>query len=216
MRFKGVIFDLDGTLADTIEDITASMNRALQLRGFPEVAAESCREKVGWGIKRLAFLCLPEAARNEELAAEIAVEAFRFYRERPLVHTRPYPGILELIAALGQRKVKAAVLTNKSDPVAQQVIAGLFPPSSFAAVRGDREGVKRKPDPASTWELIMDLGITPRETIFVGDSEVDMATALASDCHALGVSWGYRPRTVLEQAGAQRIIDRPEELLELW
>jgi len=213
MKYKGVIFDLDGTLVDTIEDIAVSMNRALSSRGFPELSAESYKEKVGWGIKRLAFLSLPEEARNEETAALVAADSARFYAETPLLHSRPYPGILELIGELGRKKIKMAVLTNKPDPVAQKVVAGLFPQGSFFSVRGEVFGKPRKPDPACVWEILIELDVTPADIIFAGDSEIDAETAVSSGCFPLGVSWGYRPRTTIEQAGARRIIDTPEELL---
>jgi phosphoglycolate phosphatase len=209
MKFKGILFDLDGTLAD----ITSSMNRALKARGFPEHAAAEYREKVGWGITRLAYLALPEDKRDEKLAAELAAEGARYYAEAPLALTKPYPGISEVITELKRRKIKTAVLTNKPDPVAQMVIAGLFPPGSFDMVLGERKGAKRKPDPSSAWEILLELGLTPRDTVFAGDSEIDMETALAADCHALAVSWGYRPKELLLKAGAQRVIDEPEELL---
>jgi phosphoglycolate phosphatase len=215
MKFKGIIFDLDGTLVDTLGDIGASMNRALRARGFPEHPVEEYRDKVGWGILRLACLSLPGDKRDEETAKELAAEGARYYAGTPLAVSKPYPGIGEVIAELKRRKIKTAVLTNKPDPVAQLVIAGLFPSGSFDIVLGEREGSKRKPDPASTWEILLNLGLTPRDTIFMGDSEIDMETALAADCHALAVSWGYRPRELLLKAGAQRIIDRPEDLLAL-
>jgi phosphoglycolate phosphatase len=170
---------------------------------------------VGWGIKRLAFLALPPAARDEKTAEEVAADAVRFYAEAPLVYSRPYPGIPELVAELRRKRIKAAVLTNKPDPVAQLVIEGLFPPHSGDIVQGDLPGRPRKPDPASTWEILMQLDSTPRNTIFAGDSEIDMETARAAECHALGVSWGFRSREVLEKAGAQRIINSPRELLGL-
>jgi phosphoglycolate phosphatase len=215
MKFKGVIFDLDGTLVDTLGDIAASMNKALKAAGFPELPTGDYRGKVGWGIRRLAYLSMPEEARDEKLAGELAAASALYYAESPLAISRPYPGIPEVVAELRRRKIKTSVLTNKPDPVAQLVIAGLFPTGSFDMVLGDREGTKRKPDPSSSWEILLGLGLTPRDTIFVGDSEIDMETALAADCHALAVSWGYRPRELLTQAGAQRIIDKPEELLAL-
>jgi phosphoglycolate phosphatase len=215
MKFKGVIFDLDGTLVDTLGDIGSSMNRALSARGFPEHRVEEYREKVGWGITRLACLSLPEDKRSGTLAEELAAEASRYYAEAPLAASRPYPGICELIAELKRRKIRTAVLTNKPDPVAQLVIAGLFPSGSFDMVLGEKKGSKRKPDPSSAWEILLPLGLTPRDTVFMGDSEIDMETALAADCHALAVSWGYRPRELLLKAGAQRVIDKPGDLLLL-
>ena len=215
MKHKGVIFDLDGTLVDTLGDIAASMNRALNLRGFPEHAAEDYRDKVGWGIKRLAYLILPEEARQEETVAQVAADASRFYAEVPLVYSRPYPGIPELVAVLRQKKIKTAVLTNKPDPTAQKVIAGLFPAFSFNCVQGEISGKPRKPDPTCVWDLLVDLDLTPANVVFIGDSEVDMEIAAASGCYALGVSWGYRSRETIANAGARRIIEKPEELLEL-
>jgi phosphoglycolate phosphatase len=216
MKFTCVIFDLDGTLVDTLDDIALSMNRALEACGFPPVSREAYISMVGWGIKRLASLALPpEAGRDEKTVETLAALAVRFYAQDPLVYSRPYPGIPELLEELRRRRIKTAVLTNKPDPVARLVIKGLFPPNSFDAVLGDMPGRPRKPDPAALWELLMELGRTPRDAIFAGDSEVDMETANAAECHALGVSWGFRSREVLEKAGAQRIIDAPPELLSL-
>ena len=212
---KGVIFDLDGTLVDTLGDIAATMNRALELRGFPALPVAEYRDKVGWGIRRLAYLALPDYARNEETAELVAVEAAGLYAEAPLVYSRPYPGMPELVAALGQRKIRTAVLTNKPDPAAQKVIAGLFPSGSFNIVQGEIFGRARKPDPACVWELLIELDLTPSSIIFVGDSEIDMETAAASGCFPLGVSWGYRSLDTIFAAGARHIIEKPEELLEL-
>jgi phosphoglycolate phosphatase len=215
MKFTCVIFDLDGTLVDTLDDIAGGMNRALEHHGFPPAAREAYRDMVGWGIKRLAFLALPPDKRDEKTVETVAADAVRFYAEAPLVHSRPYPGILELTAELRRRHVKTAVLTNKPDPVAQMVIGGLFPPLTFDLVLGDSPGRPRKPDPVAVWAILMELDRTPRDTLFAGDSEVDIETARAAECHALGVSWGFRKREVLEKAGARRIIDRPGELLDL-
>jgi phosphoglycolate phosphatase len=215
LKYSGVIFDLDGTLVDTLEDIAASMNWALKLRGFPELPAGEYREKVGWGINRLAFLSLPEEARSEKTAALVAADAARFYAETPLVHSRLYPEIPELIGALKKNRIKTAVLTNKPDGAAQKVIAGLFSPGSFDYVQGEISGRKRKPDPACVWELLVEFDLTPANMIFAGDSEIDMETAIASGCFPLGVSWGYRSRETVMQAGARRIIENPLELLEL-
>lgn len=214
-KYKAVIFDLDGTLVDTLEDIAVSMNRALKLRGFPELAPEEYREKVGWGIERLAFLSLPPEARSSETAAIIAKDAAGFYAETPLVFSKTYPGIPELVAALVGSKVKTAVLTNKPDPVAQKVIAGLFPNGSFSYVRGEIIGGSRKPDPDCVWELLVELELTPSSVIVVGDSEIDMELARLSGCFALGVSWGYRSREIIREAGAKHIIETPEELLDI-
>ncbi|MDR3131123.1 MAG: HAD family hydrolase [Treponema sp.] len=216
MKFTCVIFDLDGTLADTLDDIAFSMNRALEANGFPPLRREACAAMTGWGIKRLASLALPpDAARDEKTVETVAGCAARFYEEAPLVYSRPYPGIQELLLELKRRRVKTAVLTNKPDPAARLVVEGLFPPRSFDAVRGETPGLPRKPDPSAVWELLMELGRAPRDAVFAGDSEIDIETARAAGCCALGVSWGFRGREALEKAGAPRIIDSPDELLSL-
>lgn len=211
------MFDLDGTLVNTITDIAASMNKALALHSFPPLIPSEYTKIVGWGIKRLAFLALPRETQGkagaEELAATIAKDATRFYAESPLVYSKAYPGMLEAVAELRRKNIKTAVVTNKPDPVARMVVQGLFPFGSFDRIRGDLPGSPRKPDPNVVWDLLMELDVTPHETVLIGDSEIDIQTAHNSNCHALGVSWGFRPRQTLENAGAERIIDNYEELL---
>jgi phosphoglycolate phosphatase len=214
-QFRCIIFDLDGTLVDTIADIAGAMNSSLAAHAFPTLSQEDLTGKVGWGIRKLAYLSLPDSSRDDETVDAVASDAIRIYAKQPVVHSRPYPGIPELTAELKRRKIKTAVLTNKPDPVARLVVDGIFPPGSFDLIYGDLPGRPRKPDPATTWEILMRLDATPRETIFMGDSEVDIETARAASCHALGVSWGFRGREILRQAGADRIIDSPGELLEL-
>jgi phosphoglycolate phosphatase len=215
MKYRCVLFDLDGTLADTVKDIAGAMNRALECCGFPSLPVEWFPGMVGRGIGRLALDALPEDAKNEETAARVAADAARFYAENPLIHSKPYPGIRELVKTLAEMKVKTAVISNKPDAVTRLVVEGLFPAGSFRVIQGERTGVPRKPDPASAWEILVSLDRTPRETILAGDSEVDMETAHNAGCFALGVSWGFRPRRTLEEAGAALIVDRPEEILAL-
>jgi phosphoglycolate phosphatase len=214
-KYLGVIFDLDGTLADTLGDIALSMNSALLFCGFPTLPEADYASLVGRGIRRLAEDCLPPEARNPETVEILSRKAAELYAEKPLATTKPYPGIVELLYGLRTLKIKTAVLSNKPDLLTKSIIDGLFAPSFFDIVQGEIPGVPRKPDPASTWEILFSLGVTPRQTIFAGDSEIDMETARASECSALGVSWGYRGREALQKAGASRIIDFPEELLGL-
>jgi phosphoglycolate phosphatase len=218
VKYRCVFFDLDGTLVDTIGDIAASMNRALALHGFPEVPEGEYKKLVGWGIQKLALAALPAEVQAQEAAPaaaqKVAADAAKFYAEKPLVYSKPYPGIPELLAELGRKKIRCAVLSNKPDPVTALVVEGLFP-GSFACICGDRPGAKRKPDPAAAWEILTEFGCTPGDTIFMGDSEIDMETARNIGCFPLGVSWGYRPRETLEAAGAALIIDSPAELLGL-
>jgi phosphoglycolate phosphatase len=215
VKYRCVLFDLDGTLVDTIDDIALSMNRALESQGFPAREPAEYPALVGRGIRNLARDCLPPGERTEENTGRVTEAAARFYAEKPVVRSRPYPGIPGLLAGLSQLKIRCAVLSNKPDAVARLVIGRLFPPDSFDLVQGEIPGVPRKPDPGAAWDILVSLGCTPRETIFMGDSEVDMETARNIGCFPLGVSWGFRPVETLEKAGAARIIQNPEELLDL-
>ncbi|MDR2135481.1 MAG: HAD family hydrolase [Treponema sp.] len=215
MKYRCVLFDLDGTLVDTIADIALSMNRALEESGFPPRDPAEYPALVGRGIRKLALDSLPEEARNGENADLVAEAAARLYRERPVVHSKPYPRIPELLSELSRRKIRRAVLSNKPDPVTGMVIAQLFPAGSFDTAQGEIPGVPRKPDPGAAWDMLVQLGCTPREAILMGDSEVDMETARNIGCFPLGVSWGFRSRQVLEGAGAALIIDDPLDLLQL-
>ena len=218
MKYKCIIFDCDGTLVDTLEDIAAAMNHSLVIHGFPSVAVEKYRDMAGWGIVRLAALALPETARVEDTIHAVAECAQRFMDEQPFEQNlaRPYPGIRELVQELSQaKKISTAVLSNKPDSVLRRLMNDLFGPGAFKSVCGLRPGIIAKPDPSAVWEILAELGVNPHDTLFMGDSEIDIATARNSGCYPLGVSWGFRSRATLEHAGAARIIDRPEELWEL-
>ena len=220
MKYRCVIFDCDGTLLDTLGDIAASMNQALALHGFPQVPQEKYRDMVGWGIFRLAELVLPQEARNEANIKLLGDCATGIMGEHPEgIFTKPYPGIPELLMELSvlrrsqSKKIILAVLSNKPDSVLRHVIGKFFAPVGFDAVCGLHSGVAAKPDPSMVWEILTDADRLPQDTIFAGDSEIDIETARNAGCYPLGVSWGFRPRSTLEAAGAAQIIDKPEELL---
>jgi phosphoglycolate phosphatase len=215
MKFRCIIFDLDGTLVDTIDDIGAAVNHALTKQDFPSQTRETYLRLVGNGWRNLTTLSLPEDARNEQTIDTVFADSFAYYEAHPVVHSKPYPGIRELTAELRGKRIKTAVLSNKPDSLTQTIIAALFPRDTFDLVQGDRSGIPRKPDPGVTWDMLTEMGFSPRDAIFIGDSEVDIQTAHNADCHALGVSWGFRSHAALEAAGADRIIDEPDELLEL-
>ena len=217
MKYKCVIFDCDGTLVDTLEDISASMNQALIIHGFPPAPLEQYREMVGWGIVRLAALALPEDARTEDTIRAVSVCAQRLMDEQPVEKflARPYPGIKELVAEIKTTKIKTGVVSNKPDSVLRRLMDTLFGPDMFDAVYGLRPDAAPKPDPQTVWEILAELGRNPGDTVFMGDSEIDMETARNSGCYPLGVSWGFRPRATLEAAKAARIINTPGEIWEL-
>ncbi|AEJ18855.1 HAD family hydrolase [Gracilinema caldarium] len=218
MDITHIIFDLDGTLVNTIEDIALAMNRALTAYGFTALPLQTYPDLVGWGIHRLAELALASqgvstaGSDGAALVNRIAQEALARYDEVPLRYSKPYPGVPELLHRLHVDGLVLAVLTNKPDPVAHQVVEGLFPGIEFALIRGDRSGAPKKPDPALSRLVMNAIGAPIPGTLFVGDSVVDVQTAHNVGCPVVGVSWGFRGPTELVAAGADYIIQNPAEL----
>lgn len=218
MNTSHIIFDLDGTLVNTIEDIALAMNRALTDNGFSALPLRSYPDLVGWGIHRLAELALAAQgvsaadANTGDLVNRIAQEALARYREDPLKFSKPYPGIPVLLHYLIDRGIVLAVLTNKPDPVARQVVAGLFPHIPFAIIRGDLQGAPKKPDPAVTLSVMKAIGASQGGTLFAGDSVVDVQTARGVGCPVIGVAWGFRGPEELIQAGADYLVQSPDEI----
>jgi len=217
MKYRCVIFDCDGTLVDTLEDIASAMNLSLVEHGFPEVPLVKYRDIVGWGIIRLAELALPQEARTKDNIHWVSNYARQLMERQPLDKSlaKPYPGIPELLEELQNRKIKTAVLSNKPDSALRRIIAAIFPQHHFNLVWGLRHGAAPKPDPDSVWELLADMGINPHEAVLMGDSEIDMETAQNAGCYPLGVSWGFRSRDTLVSSGAVTIIDKPSEFFTL-
>jgi phosphoglycolate phosphatase len=214
MRYNCVIFDMDGTLADTVHDLAATLNRVMRERGFEPAPVEDFIKMQGKTMEAQILSMLPPHERNNELIEELAARTRKLYEEEPLNLGKPYEGISELLFELKRKKVKRAVLTNKPEGMANKELSRFFPAGSFDMVSGIKPGFPYKPDPASVWELLAELDTSPRNTILVGDSEIDIQTALAAECFAVGVSWGYRDIDALKNAGAQCIINKPSELLE--
>ena len=216
-KYRSVIFDCDGTLIDTLEDIAAAMNQALESHGFPVLQTERYRDKVGWGIVKTAALALPEGSRTDENAQKVGTLAAKLMEEQPAEQSlsKAYPGVRELLVELQSRKIKIAVLSNKVEPTLRRVMHDFFSPVVFDAICGLRSGVAPKPDPSAAWEMLAEMGKNPHETIFVGDSEIDIETALNTGCFPLGVTWGFRSRATLQDAGAAMIIDKPGEIWEI-
>lgn len=212
---SAVFFDLDGTLADTIEDIAQAVNASLAGRSLPVFDIPSYKLMVGNGFRNLVRLALPERLRTEERIEELRAEASAAYEAHALDRTRAYPGIPALLAGLAARGIPRAIVSNKPDALTKKVVAGLFPEAGFAFVRGETPDFPRKPDPASLLDMASRLGLAPRDIIYLGDSNVDMETARNAGMLAVGAAWGFRGRPELEAAGADIIVEEPEDVLAL-
>lgn len=212
---KLIIFDLDGTLLNTIADLAQSTNYALQKLGFPTHETDSYRFMVGNGINKLFERALPEGEKSPENVLRVRAEFLPYYNIHNADLSTPYPGIPELLLALHQRGIQMAVASNKYQAATERLIPHYFPQIPFAAIFGQREGIPVKPDPTIVHDILQINGTAPEEVLYVGDSGVDMQTALQAGVTACGVTWGFRPRTELEAFHPQYIIDSPEEILHL-
>lgn len=213
MSIRGVIFDLDGTVADTLPDIAAAVNFGLRSYGLTEQPIEQIRWWVGEGLPTLCRRAV--AAAPEVPVDEMVRRVTGHYAAHRLDNTAPFGGIPELLDALTDRGLPVAILTNKPHEHTVPMVAALFARWPFTAVEGYREESRRKPDPRTALEIIARMGARPSEVLMVGDSKTDMATAVNAGMIGVGVTWGYRPREELLGAGAAHLIDRPAELLAL-
>ena len=210
-----MLFDLDGTLLDTLEDLADSMNAALRQLGFPPHPLEPYKYFVGDGVVNLVARALPEGHRDETTVAR-AVELMRsIYGEHWADKTRPYPGVPELLDALVERGVKMAVLSNKPNDSTQLCVAKLLPNWRFDAVIGQSKTIPPKPDPSGVREIVARLGVPVEQFLYLGDTNTDMQTANAAGMFPVGALWGFRPAEELREAGARVLIERPGDLLGL-
>lgn len=208
-----VIFDMDGTLLDTLDDLTDAVNAALAACGYPLRTKEEVRFFVGNGVGRLMKEAVPEGTSETDL--EDCLQAFKaHYAQHWQDKTVPYEGIKELLTDLKARGIKLAVISNKYEQAVLQLCRDYFP-GSFDTARGERAGVPRKPAPDAIYAILEELGTEKEKALYVGDSEVDMATAKNAGLTAVGVTWGFRDRQLLLERGADYIIDQPSELLVL-
>lgn len=215
MKYKAAIFDLDGTLVDSLEDLADSANAMLVSYGFPQYGLEEYRYFFGNGARKLMERCLPKEKAAEAAFVEEALEAYnRCYEERMLGKTKPYDGILPLLEALQKRGVLLAVCTNKQQFAADAIAEKMFPAGIFREVVGDQKGMPRKPDPAKVLRIAENFGVQPEEVAYLGDTSVDMETARNAGFLPVGVTWGFRPREELVESGAKILLDHPMELLE--
>lgn len=211
---KAVLFDLDGTLVNSLADLADSTNFALQKLNFPTHETEEYKYLVGDGIPKLIERALPENERTEENRSKCLELFMAHYREHYFDKTDAYDGIKELLSALKADGFKIAVISNKAQEMAQKVVDKVFG-DIFDAVAGKREGYKTKPDPALTLEVIKELGVTPESSVLVGDSGMDMAAAVNAKTTGIGVLWGFRTETELRQNGADYIADTTAQILNI-
>lgn len=213
-RIHAVLFDLDGTLLDTLEDLAASMNRVLAAHGWPARRLDEYRHFVGRGVEELVRSAVPPATQPAAMAGLVA-EMSTEYRGGWARRTRPYPGIPELLDALSARGLKLAVLSNKLEEFTRCMVAHFLSRWRFAAVVGASARFPKKPDPSAALAIAAQLGLRPEEFLYLGDTGIDVRTALAAGMHPVGVLWGFRDAQELRQAGARHLIARPLELLPL-
>ena len=212
---KLAIFDLDGTLLNTISDLAQSTNFALQQNDFSGHPIEAYKFFVGNGINKLFERALPENEKTEENIIRIKKSFIPYYDEHNTDYTKPYEGIDELLKTLQSKGCMLAVASNKYHAATEKLIKYSFPDISFEAVLGQRENVPVKPDPAIVYDILKITDVSPEEAIYIGDSGVDMLTASNSGIFSIGVTWGFRPRAELEAAGANYIADTTAEILKL-
>lgn len=213
--YQAVIFDLDGTLLDTLEDLGDAVNRMLSARGLPVHLIDAYRFFVGDGVAKLIARALPEDKRDAETVRS-CLEAFRAdYNRHWNVKTRLYDGVGAMLDAVTARGLKLAILSNKPHEFTEQCVMEFLSKWSFDAVIGQRDGVPFKPDPAGALEIALTLGIPPPAFFYLGDTAVDIKTAIAAGMKPVGVLWGFRPAKELRESGAQMLIEQPLEVLGL-
>lgn len=213
---KVCIFDLDGTLADTVESIAHALNRGLEYFGYGVRPVEEYKYYAGDGLDVALQRALDRAGDTSGRCLEEGIPLVRrWLAEEPLYHVRPYPGIPETLAKMKDLSLSIAVLTNKPHREAVQVVETLFGKGYFDKIQGQEEGIPRKPDPTGALQISKELGAAPGSCLYVGDTDTDMLTGNRAGMYTVGVSWGFREVRELKESGARKIVHRPEELLSL-
>lgn len=212
---RAVIFDLDGTLLDTLTDIGDAANRTLVTLGYPPHEPERYRFFVGAGVRVLFARALPDDAADEATITRCAKGFQQQYARNWNQATRPYDGIAEMLDQVLHRDLKMAVLSNKPDGFTRQCVQHYLAAWPLAPVLGQREGIPRKPDPAGVREILDDWRIAPQQCLYLGDSDIDMQTAEAAEVLPIGATWGFRTADELTSSGARYLVHHPTELIAL-
>ncbi|MHC1747932.1 MAG: HAD family hydrolase [Cellulosilyticaceae bacterium] len=212
--YKGVIFDLDGTLLDTIQDLAEATNYALTAHGYNTYDTNQYKTFVGNGVYKLIERALPKEACDEKSILKVKETFDLYYGEHSMDHTAPYIGIVALLQKLKEKGIRMGVVSNKPDLYVKALVEEVFGTWIEAAI-GQREGIPHKPSPEGTYEMLEILGLAKEECIFVGDSNVDIKTSKNAGLFSVGVLWGFRTKEELEKEGANKVIESPQELLAI-
>lgn len=214
--YKVCIFDLDGTIADTVESIAHVGNQTLRAFGLPEIPVKDYNFYAGDGadvqVKRM-LAAVPGGDKVDY--EEVRTQYRKWFAENPFYHVKPYDGILELLEGLKAQGIKIAVLSNKPHGAAVEVVHKIFGRDMFHKVQGQTSEIPRKPSPIGALAVAKEFGALPQECLYCGDTNTDMDTGKAAGMFTIGVTWGFRPRTELEEHHADKIVDQPSEILEL-
>ncbi len=213
MSYKLAVFDMDGTILNTLEDITNAINHALRVNGYPEHTIDEVRFYVGNGLAKLVERALPEGSTEED-RKKVFDSLIPFYLEHSADTTKPYEGITKLLKDLKEAGVKCAVVSNKADPAVQELAVKYFD-GLFDISIGESPEIKKKPAPDMTWKVLDKLGIAKEDAVYIGDSDVDIQTARNSGLDEILVDWGFRSREFLEEHGAKRIVSTTDEVYRL-
>jgi phosphoglycolate phosphatase len=215
MEYKAVLFDLDGTLIDTVDDIGDAANRVLSNRKFPTHSISTYRLFIGEGVRMLFTHALPEEDRNQDLITACLKEFMEDYSCNYNVKTKLYDGVPELLDILTQRGLKLAILSNKPHPITKDCVAFFLSQWDFNVVLGQHDSIPRKPDPQGALEVAQRLAILPSKFVYLGDTAIDMKTAVSAGMFPVGVLWGFRPLEELMKNGARIVIDEPMQLMDV-
>jgi phosphoglycolate phosphatase len=214
MTYKAVIFDLDGTLVNSIEDIADAMNTVLQSYHYPIHSYKTYKSFVGSGIKSLVIKALPKNQQTEAQINSCFDAMMAVYSKQCTIKTKPYDGIIDLLEQLKSRQLKLSVLSNKADALTKKITLALFP-NYFEPILGLKLEAHKKPNPMVALEICKALHVQPEEAIYVGDTSIDIQTANNANMLAVGVSWGFRDKKELIEAGAKHVLNHPLDLIAL-
>ena len=212
--YQGVVFDLDGTLLNTLYDLSDSVNQALETYGYSGHSSEEYKKMIGGGFYNLIERSLPKEARSGEIIEKVLEEFLSVYDRNYINRTAPYDGIEELVRQLAEKGIRLGVNSNKRTDYTQALVRKFFPETAFVAVIGNCREYPKKPDPAAALEIASRMGLAPAEIVYIGDSKTDMLTGENAGMDTIGVTWGFRDEEELRKYNATKVVRNPGEILE--